>query len=591
MRVVNMQLNLPSLLNAARCAALAVVLVCNSVPAVTLSHPEVDSFNVRVGTQTFAGLYSFTTNSLLVETAEAITNLGSDIIKFYLGPEFARQYRITLPVGVTNLVSLARDEPSCRRVLDMPFRHLLAWAYPLSSWWPFDGYSAGESSREYREIYDLTAFLLTNYNNSGKTFYLGHWEGDWYLLPNYNTQTNPTSTAVRGMIDWLNNRQKAVDDAKRDYAHTKVDVLCYAEVNRARDAMANPSSSNQRVINSVVPYVTNLDCLSWSAYDGMDLPATHFKGTLDYLQRMMPTNKAGVVPGERIWIGEYGWGALSSGEQEPRSRMFIQRSIAGGQRFVLFWQIYNNEPNRSFWLIDSNQVKVPSYYLHERFINLARLQVARFREDNARLPSTREFGDLLSPLLARPLPAPRGVTVSNVSAAIQDTSIVLLTGQVTQDVYGDEGASVFVCWGRDDGGTNRNAWEHMRHVGINTRFNPSALSCVVSNLAPATNYFFRFGATNATGEAWSPSSAAFQAADAFAKPKALNASLMETGLRLTWPTIIGDVGLYTTTNFAEPVVWVPADFLPEQAGELWQVESSINDSPRRFFRLYHNRSR
>lgn len=100
----------------------------------TLSDPEVDNYNVRVGTQTFAGLYQFTTNSLLC-----------------------------------------------------------------------------------------------------------HWEGDWYLLPNYNAMTNPAPAAIAGMIDWLNNRQQAIDDAKRDTVHDGVDVFGYAEVNRVVDVMSgNP---------------------------------------------------------------------------------------------------------------------------------------------------------------------------------------------------------------------------------------------------------------------------------------------------------------------------------------------------------------
>src|SRR6185436_13791911 len=98
---------------------------------------------------------------------------------------------------------LAKSEPNCRAVLNMPFRRIVAWAYPLSNPdAPFqDGnYTATEAGNDYREIYDLTRYLLTDYNNSGKTFYLGHWEGDWYLLPNYNASTNPTKTAIQGMI-------------------------------------------------------------------------------------------------------------------------------------------------------------------------------------------------------------------------------------------------------------------------------------------------------------------------------------------------------------------------------------------------------
>src|SRR5207249_11691898 len=115
---------------------------------------------------TFAGLYQFTTNTLLVETAGAIQGMGSDSIKIFLGPDFPRQYRINLGQNITNLVTLARDEPSARSVLDMPFRNFIAWSYPFAYWWPFDGYSASEAASEYREIYDLTYYLLTNYNNS-----------------------------------------------------------------------------------------------------------------------------------------------------------------------------------------------------------------------------------------------------------------------------------------------------------------------------------------------------------------------------------------------------------------------------------------
>src|SRR5437667_9754190 len=152
---------------------------------------------------------------------------------------------------VTSLMTLAKNEPNCRAVFDMPFRRIIAWAYPLSNPdAPFlDGnYTSTEATNDYREMYDLTRYLLTNYNNSGKTFYLGHWEGDGYFTP---WTTNPSPTAIQGMINWQNHRQKAVDDAKAATAATNVDVFYYAEANRVRDAMLNGPNNNQRVINYV----------------------------------------------------------------------------------------------------------------------------------------------------------------------------------------------------------------------------------------------------------------------------------------------------------------------------------------------------
>ena len=410
----------------------------------TLSNPAVDAFNVRVGTQTFAGLYQFSTNTLLVETAQAITNMGSDTIKMYLGSNYPRQYHYNLGPNITNLLTLARDDASCHRTLDMPFRHIIAWAYPFSNAdAPFGNgnYTAAEQANDYREMFDLTCYLLTNYNNSGKTFYLGHWEGDGYLSVN-NWSTNPSPAVVQGMIDWENTRQKAVDDAKAATIYSNVNVYYYAEANRTRDAMLNGPTNNVRVINAVVPYVTNLDYLSYSSYDVMNLSTSTLYATLDYMEAQLPTNKVSSLPGERIWIGEYGWGgSQSTDQQEPTSRAYIQRLLNYGHKalpFILFWEIYNNETNKLFCLIDSNNVKVASYYLHQRFINSARMLTARFQETNGRLPTDSEFVSLVSPALNAPLPVPISVVISNNGATLLSASSVQVSGTVAQGVYGDD---------------------------------------------------------------------------------------------------------------------------------------------------------
>jgi hypothetical protein len=480
----------------------------------TLSDPEVDKYNVRIGTQTFAGLYQFTTNTLLVETAQAIQGMGSDTIKLYLGVAYPQQYHVTLPANITNLMTLARDYPSVHQVFDMPFRHIIAWAYPFANVdAPFgNGYTATEATNDYREMYDLTRYLLTNYNNSGKTFYLGHWEGDGYFTP---WTTNPSPTVIQGMINWQNHRQKAVDDAKAATVSSNVNVFYYAEANRVRDAMLNGSTNNQRVINFVIPYVTNLDYLSYSSYDAMDLAAPDLYATLDYMESKMPTNKVSAIPGQRIWIGEYGWGGFSSDQQEPMTRAYIQRLLNYGAKdlpYILFWEIYNNETNRNFWLIDSNNVKVASYYLHQRFINNARLLTARFKETNSRVPKDSEFVSLVSPMLDQPIPAPTNLTVANLSATALSNSVASVSGTLAQGVYGDDCAIVRVYFGRMDGGNVRSAWESSQTIAINTNFNPRTFTTTLTNLASNTNFYFRFYATNASGEVWAPASTQFSTA-------------------------------------------------------------------------------
>jgi hypothetical protein len=478
-----------------------------------LSDPTVDAYNVRVGTQTFAPLYKFTTNSALMETAQAITNLGSDVIKLYLGSSAAYQSGVILPASITNLLTLARDQSDYHKVLDLPFRHFVMWAYPLENpdaWWS-GGYNSTQGAKDYQEIYALTVYLLTNYNNSGKTFYLGHWEGDGYLNIN-GWSTNPSQTTVRGMIGWLNNRQQAVDDAKHAVNFTNVNVFHYTECNRVRDAMLNSSNNNIRVINCVAPYVTNLDYLSYSSYDSQNLTASDLYTTLNYMESMLPTNKATTVAGPRMWIGEYGWGYLSPTAQEPLNRAYIQRLLGwkwGGKclPFILFWEMYSNyNPNgaTNFCLIDCQDNKLPSWYLQHYFLKASRMLVAEFKEKNGRLPTDTEFSSLAAPWLNQPFTAPVALAVANGNATITSRHSARVSGTLTQGIYGDDCASVWVFYGRQDGGTVATNWEQAQFVAINTNFNPKSYSISFSNLFSHTNYYFRFYATNASSTVWAP---------------------------------------------------------------------------------------
>jgi hypothetical protein len=502
-------------------AAPLVVLLAglfSRLSAGTLTNAAVNTYNVRVGTETFAGLYKFTTNTLLVETAEAITNMGSDVIKFYMGTDTSGQSGVTLPSNVTNLMTLARDCPSYHQVLDMPFRHLVMWAYPFANgdnWWA-NGYNATQGAADYQEMYQLTRYLLTNYNNSGKTFYLGHWEGDGYLDVN-NWSTNPSPVTIQGMIGWLNNRQQAVDDAKRATAYTNVSVFNYAEANRVRDAMLNGSNNNQRVINYVVPYVTNLDFLSYSSYDAQNLDTADLYSTLNYMQSMLPTNKASDVPGERMWIGEYGWGYMSTAAQEPLDREYIQRLLGWSYQgqclpFILFWEMYSNyNPNgaTNFCLIDYTGTKVPSWYLQNYFFNDARMLVAQFNESNNRLPTDTEFSSMVSPLLNAPLSAPVALAVTNIGASVTTNTSAAVSGVVAQGIYGDVEAGVWLYYGLEDGGTNTEAWQDGRFAGFDTNFNPATFTVVLNNLVPNTNYYYRFFASNPGTTFWAQASSQF----------------------------------------------------------------------------------
>lgn len=472
--------------------------------------PDADVFNYGLGTQTFKPLYQFTDRNKLVETAQAIKEMGSTTIKFFLGKGFDQQYSVSLSPSITNLVALAQNEPSCRAVLDMPFQHYILWAYCFTSpgWWA-DGFSAAERRAEYTEVYDLTCYLLKHYANTGKSFYLGHWEGDWYLLPGYNVSITPSPAAIQGMRDWLNTRQQAVDDARRDTPHYGVDVFAYAEVNRVRDAM----DGKPRVINAVVPYVTNLDFVSYSSYDMQDLSPTNIIATLNYAESQIPTNKASHISGRRLFIGEYGWGTEPPDIQESRSRHYAQTLLGWGSPFVLWWEMFNNEPNRSFHLIDPKGEKTANYFFHQRFLNAAKLWVAEFKQFHGRIPAPQEYQKWAVGRLNAPLAPPSNLAVKNGPVIRADNDATTFSGTLCQGVYGDDWARLFVAWGTYDGKTNTSDWSHIIEVGTNSHFGTVVFKAHPGALDPNSTWFYRFYATNSSGVAWAETTSSFKPSD------------------------------------------------------------------------------
>src|SRR5208283_4987199 len=52
-------------------------------------------------------------------------------------------------------------------------------------------------------------------------------------------------------------------------------------------------------------------------------------------------------------------------------------------------------------------------------------------------------------------------------------------------------------------------WQQSLVVGLNTNFNPKTFTVQLTNLVAQTNYYFRFWASNASGQVWAPVSSQF----------------------------------------------------------------------------------
>lgn len=333
-----------------------------AVPAMPDAFPQV------VGTQVFGPAYKFTKDEAVLEAAKGISAMGSRILKI-------------------NAVSGQQLTP----YIAMPFTHYVLWYRSTNEW--TKGFTPELKRREYNAVYQFTKDLLTRHDATGKTFFLGHWEGDWYLLPDKDVKKDVSPELAAAMIEWLNVRQKAVDDARSEVPYSKCRVYTYTEVNRVRDAMKD---GRKRLVNAVLPKA-NVDFVSYSAYDCQLLPVEEIRATLDYVNAQLPP-KAG-LPVKRVFIGECGlsWKACGGdGAKHDRSnREILAKFMTWKPAMTLFWQYYNNEvvdgEQVGFWLVDHKNNKTP---LHATMTELfaAQEEAAReMRSRTRRLPSYEEI--------------------------------------------------------------------------------------------------------------------------------------------------------------------------------------------------------
>ena len=362
-------------------------------------------FSTSVGTQMIGVRYQFTEESALVETAKAIQELGCDTLKIAVTPKYADDYLMDKDPAIKSALDLVQRKPEFGQVFEMPFRNVMLWLYPFSD--TKSGFRKGfipeaEAKQVYKEIYDFTEYLLKTYSGSGKSFFLGNWEGDWHMLnEKYDYNLDPTPEAIKGAIEWFNLRQKAIADAIRKTKHHDVQVYYYIELNHVRKSL---DDERPTIVNTVLPHIKT-DFVSWSSYDvttqaakmGGEQGRQRVFDALDYIEKHLPESD---IPGKRVFIGEYGFNlqqVKDPSEQKECSKRIMKWGLEWGCPFILYWELYCNEiesktgEHRGFWLIDKDGDKQPAWDLHRDFLKKANRFVRVFEKKNGRLPTQAEY--------------------------------------------------------------------------------------------------------------------------------------------------------------------------------------------------------
>ncbi len=334
-----------------------------------------ENYNYMLSSQTLTAPYGFGGESVWTDAAIALRKMGTNHLKFC--------------VFTLDDVKLRLDH--------VFFPYVLLW-YRNGAPWSSGGFSDADKKTEYDEMYRFTRDLLTEYNESGITFYLGHWEGDWIYLGGNPAIEKMDERLTQGMIEWYQIRQKAVDDAKRDTVHENVEIWHYLEMNRPVDAI---DLGYDRLINRVLPYV-DVDFVSYSAYDCQSLSAQKVKEVIAAIEAAMKPKEG--IEGSRVFIGEYGYqGELADGIPEKHREMNLAamaKYLAAGVKFILYWEAIDVTFDPEKGQVGHGMIaRDGSLTLYgEAMVDLlekGKAYVASYYETNGTVPSEQEYREFL----------------------------------------------------------------------------------------------------------------------------------------------------------------------------------------------------
>ena len=306
---------------------------------------KTEKFTPRIGTQTIGSSYWFTEQGPIIESAKGMLELGSDSIK------------IAACLKTPEEVISRLCEPELTVVFDMPFAFYHIWINPVD-------YALAENNQvilkqNYDLIYRAACHLLKHYENTGKTFLLGNWEGDWLVLKNYDFNSAGDMDVINGFLACMKVRQQAVEDARRDLNAQNVRVAHYVEVNRVFDAK---DFGYNRLVNCVLPNVA-VDMVSYSAYDS--LWPVRITEALCYIEKCAKfTGYFDGVFAKKVYIGEFDvyhdgikFGYCNTTDQIKNFKCVITSALAFGAPFAIHWEYYNNERSGKFCLVDAHGYK------------------------------------------------------------------------------------------------------------------------------------------------------------------------------------------------------------------------------------------
>ena len=362
---------------------------------------EREPYNFILGTHAISGSYQLTNSNSLLEQAQKVREMGSNILKVSLAKNATNIYGINEAVPSKTTLDLFSNNAVYKIACEMDFKYIFFWVHTLTNVDWKNNMSTANQKVIYDEMYNFATYILNKYDNSGKTFLIGNWEGDWLLNANYDATATPSTTVLNNMTKWFQIRQKAIDDAKAASSSKDVFVYHYIEANLIEKGM----NGQPCVAQSVIPNV-DVDLISYSSYEAIkgktyDRTKSDLTAIFNYLESKLKP-KPSLPFSRRVFIGEYGYQADASRpatlqEQFDESKEMMKISFELNIPFALHWQMYNNEyddvtkVSKQMSLINEQGVKTKLYYLHEKFYQKMNDYLKEEKLKNNAYPTSEQF--------------------------------------------------------------------------------------------------------------------------------------------------------------------------------------------------------
>lgn len=358
-----------------------------------------EDYNFVFGTNCFPTNYQFTRDSKLIEQAKQARALGSNIFKTSITEKNLKNYGLK-PSDAKNIMDVINLIPDYDKVFEMDFKYYFFWLHTATGIKWKNGIDKTQEKLLYDEMFNFTSYILKKYENSGKTFLIGNWEGDWMLHPKQNRNLTPSQEDVDNMTKWFQIRQRAINDAKDKSNSKNVYVYYYIEVNLAVKGMEGKTCITKDILPNV-----DVDLVSYSSYESSkkkDYKANKESLTkvLDYIEGQLKP-KEGLPFKRRVFIGEYGGHAF---DNRPETHLWqfdnvkdiMQISLEEDLPFALYWQMYNNEytdngVSKNMSLINEKGEKRPLYYLHQNYYKQVNEYLKKYIGQYKVYPSHEDF--------------------------------------------------------------------------------------------------------------------------------------------------------------------------------------------------------